>query len=777
MNDATSAWDAASKEISRLLFRGRPAEALEALREEIAEDPSRAWPYALGAELKRASPFDKFSEALEDLDKAVALEPGRAWIHAYRARALAAAGRSPEALESIDRALALDPGAAWPRAERALILLGLGRAEEALADALECRRLAPTSFRCLWAAANALARAGRWADALAALDRAFALPAAARARSMALSRVEPRALRFEILRALGRLGPARDELRAAVEAGERLGWNADAGAAVRELDAAIAARPRDAWLRFWRGEARLRLGAAAEAEADFTRALALDSRHAWARAWRAWARAARGASAAARQDAGAALKAARSWKAGSPARALLEWQLLALRGDLNLGERLFKPAAADYAAATSLAPFAARPRARRAEALVAMGQIGAAEESLRRALDLDASHRPAYLLRASLRSKRGNLEGALSDLRRAKACEGGDESGGLRFGRPRPGVEPPRGTVGVGRVCVDPRIELVGLLKLAFEPRAVPAFARKKAPEMADYVERAQRRLLPHVGPELVARFRKTAAARGNAGFPWLGITQMMMDASPAPELKPLTAAWRDGEDLCLLRHMRRFVRESRFLEFLDENKALFARWTRPLKATVERENYARTVSIYLGVEIDAYYDFILSPLLRDVSLRAILRGEDGARGARTVHCAFSTEAHLDAVLRPRAEDLLWTGWHEMLHLLIDPWCDLYTEEAREFEHLYAVVPPGVRRKNWMDCFSEHHVRAATQRLLRQRSGPAAQEALEVIDRNEGYRFQGPLAAALDAYERDRARYPTLLDFFPDWIKAWRGLR
>ena len=766
---ADAGWALAPKPLRSIFFAGRFAEALEALRREIAADPRKAWPYALSAEIKRGEAIGKYSEAIEDLEKASSLEPESAWIQAYWARALAQAGRAAEASEKIERAAALDPAAAWILAERALIRLSLGRVSAALEDAREARRLAPESPDALWAAARCLARSGLWVEALENVDRVagFAVDGA-------------HSLRFEILRALGRFEEASDALRAAVARGERLSWldggGSDPAAALDEISAALRARPKDAWLLFWRGEVRLRSGEVAVAVADFTRALALDRGHLCARAWRGWARLLAGEHAGALADVEAALKAAgRPSKSSPAAGAVLEGQLFALRGELRLKLDRFKPASADFSKAIAREPADAWNYFKRAEASLAAGNIGSAESDLRAALSLDAGCRPAYLLRAGLRSKRRNLEGALSDLRRAQLPGGGREGGGLRWIRSRAAAAAPRQR-GRGRVCVDPRIELVGLLKLALEKKPVPDFCGRMAPEMAAYVARAEKKLVPFITPELTARFRATAQARGNAGFPWLGVTQMMMDVSMSPELKPLTAAWRDGEDLCLLSHLRTFVVKSRFMEFLDSNARLFAEWTRPLRLTVEKENYAKTVSSYAGVEIDAYYDLILSPLLRDVGLRAILRGEDGARGARTVHCALTSPATLEAALSPRAEDLLWTGWHEILHLVVDPWSEFYAPEAEEFRRLYAGVPPQVRRKNWMDCFSEHHVRAATQRLLLLKKGPAAQEALAKIDRAEGYRFQDVLAPALAAYEGDREKYPALLDFFPEWFKVWRGL-
>jgi tetratricopeptide (TPR) repeat protein len=778
--DSGAPWALAPKAATRHLLAGRPERALELLQREVAGDPKRAWPYALSAELKRSDRVGKYSEALEDLEKAAALEPESAWIRGYRARALSGAGRTAEAEREIERAAALAPDCAWIRAERARILLSLGRDVPALKEALEACRLAPSSHECRWAAALCLARARDWERALESVDGALSERPSAAAAAVGRGAERPHSLRFEILRSLGRFDEAASVLLAAVEGGERLVWCEDdraAGAVLPEIDATIRARPKEAWLYFWRGETRMRSGEIRGAEDDFTRALELDPRHAWALAWRAWARMRAGDHAAALADAAAALKAvAGPRKRGSPDPSALEGQLFALRGEIRLSEKSFKPAAADFARAVALEP-SAWNHLKRAEALLGCERERDAEADLRAALDLDPDCRPAYVLRAGLRSKRKNLEGALSDLRRAQRPGRGDEGGGLRWARPRVLAAAPPRQRSLGRVCVDPRIELVGLLKLVLEKSPVPDFCARRAPDMAAYVDEARKKLAPFVTPELAARFRATAQARGNAGFPWLGITQMMMDASAAPEMKPLTAAWRDGEDLCLLGHMRKFVAKSRFLEFLDAHEDLFAKWTAPLRRTVENEHYSKTVSAYVGVEIDAYYDLILSPLLRDVGLRAILRGADGARGARTVLCAMTNPETLEAALSPRAEDLLWTGWHEILHLVIDPWSEFYAPEAEEFRRLYAGVPPLVRRKNWMDCFSEHHVRAATQRLLLLKKGPEAQAALAEIDRAEGYRFQDALTPRLADYEADRNKYPALLDFFPEWFKVWRTLQ
>jgi hypothetical protein len=177
-----------------------------------------------------------------------------------------------------------------------------------------------------------------------------------------------------------------------------------------------------------------------------------------------------------------------------------------------------------------------------------------------------------------------------------------------------------------------------------------------------------------------------------------------------------------------------------------------------------------------VGREVHAYYDVVLTPLLRGARIRAILLDDEGARGARTVLGPLSSPEELhDCLIAPDQDALLWTGWHEHLHTLLDPWCGLYEPEAARFAPLYATLPRMAKRKNWMDSFSEHHVRAVTQRMLLLRRGKKAQEKLAETDRKEGYRFTDALTAALEPYEKDRKKWPTLLDYIPTWLKTWES--
>jgi len=119
---------------------------------------------------------ERYDDALAVFDRLIRLEPGIAVGHTWRARALAALGRSAQALESADRALELDPAGrdAWRWKGRALLAM------DQAAPALRALRLAepgetPTEQADHLADIGyALGALGRRDEALAAYDAAVA---------------------------------------------------------------------------------------------------------------------------------------------------------------------------------------------------------------------------------------------------------------------------------------------------------------------------------------------------------------------------------------------------------------------------------------------------------------------------------------------------------------------------------------------------------------------------------------------------------------------------
>ena len=172
---------------------------------------------------------------LKYLDRGVVLAPGWAKAYAWRGEARRHLGDLNGMLADFDRALSLGPGHALRQLVlglRAMGLLQLGRTKEAVRELKRVRRTMPGH--------------GLWA---------YGLALAARKR---------RRLRewLDLLDQAARLEPKYEKGVEATPEQEREDL-------LRDLDALVAAEPRNSAARRWRGRTLLAQGRAEEAEADF----------------------------------------------------------------------------------------------------------------------------------------------------------------------------------------------------------------------------------------------------------------------------------------------------------------------------------------------------------------------------------------------------------------------------------------------------------------------------------------------------------------------------
>lgn len=181
-----------------LFERGRYAQAAEAFRAALGEDPNDPRMYALlaltNSILRKDAPamdaarqavaldpddpfthfclaqvhfnFDRHDKALEVAKEAVRLDPHEADYHALIARTHLVRDRFSDALAATDRALACDPEHVESLNLRALTLAFLGRNDEARATSSRALALAPENDETQSAAGRALLHAGDSGGAL-----------------------------------------------------------------------------------------------------------------------------------------------------------------------------------------------------------------------------------------------------------------------------------------------------------------------------------------------------------------------------------------------------------------------------------------------------------------------------------------------------------------------------------------------------------------------------------------------------------------------------------
>lgn len=387
-----------------------PERYLARLDAHLRLHPDSAVFLAERAELLRHPKFCRYEEALRDYAAAVRFAPGRGWLVALLARALNLAGGGRAGLEEFDRAAELAPDSGWILAWRGAAMARVGESARALADFdAAVARMPWYSFAYAWRGAL-LRRLGRAPEATADLDAALHLDP-----TYAFSWNE----RFQARLESGDPDGAADDLKTAFSMDPKFTWEAVRGKrAGAELDAALKSRPKSAWLKVWRGHARLSAGRPAEAVKDLRAAARLLPREALVWAWLGRALTAAGK----RAEAARGLSRAAKLDAKS-------WSVLKALADLHAAAGEWKKALPHLRRAAELAPTTVSLLMDHASAAARLGREDEALKSLHKAMELDpryaearASTAKIHLARAARRQEAGDFAGQAEDFRAALAA-------------------------------------------------------------------------------------------------------------------------------------------------------------------------------------------------------------------------------------------------------------------------------------------------------------------------------------------------------------------
>ncbi len=183
---------------------GRLEEALTSFDRALVFDPDRPDTYG-----NRAAVLDELgrhAEAIAAYDRALEIDPNAAEDWCNRGAALQALHRFGDAIQSYDRALALAPDLIYARFNRANALVATHHFEEALREYVAVLKRNPRFHAATSAWATLLAKLGRTAEALAAIERNVLLSSG--------QIPELGVLRASLLARLGRRTEAADAIEA-----------------------------------------------------------------------------------------------------------------------------------------------------------------------------------------------------------------------------------------------------------------------------------------------------------------------------------------------------------------------------------------------------------------------------------------------------------------------------------------------------------------------------------------------------------------------------------
>ncbi len=239
--------------------------------------------------LARAKADVRDRSLVKDLDRALKLAPRSGFALSWRGRALFLLKKTPASLCDLKRSIALlpdyDRGWSW----LGVSLVEQGRCREAVGLLKKARRLNPYYPTTLYPLAQALLKLGKIDEAGEALKAGAFIDRQGVWVEHRISMSHPNPACLRSLRDLDAYIDRRPrEAWAWAWRGQTRLLLQDYRQALSDLDRALGLAPKDAWAWVWRGETERRLGLVEEAARDFKKALRLDGSLSWPRAGLGW---------------------------------------------------------------------------------------------------------------------------------------------------------------------------------------------------------------------------------------------------------------------------------------------------------------------------------------------------------------------------------------------------------------------------------------------------------------------------------------------------------
>ncbi len=319
-------------------------------------------------------------------------------------------------------------------------------------------------------------------------------------------------------------------------------------------------------------------------------------------------------------------------------------------------------------------------------------------------------------------------------------------------------------------VTIDARLELAGAAQsLAAEASRPEGFSAPDIP-----YARALKRALEGFTSHPAVRMHSEPAMR-NFNFSDRG--QVLLRLSPPPELSErlaiqyALAARAGGADNLRrwLEELRDLSRASRFPEVLAEAEPKLAAAAEGFRAAEKKQDYVGTLEAYAGLPLLGTYAVHLSPFAATGGVANVVAvREDGTMEIASLIGPEMTENGLDFWSRR----VPGTLWHEAAHGVLDGLGDLYADRIDRSAALHARIGWSCYGA-WNQCVKEHVVRAVMLRLLAREISEEAMEEQLRFEKEAHYPYMRALLKALEAYEDDRVRYPTLADYYPRLLEAF----
>lgn len=320
-------------------------------------------------------------------------------------------------------------------------------------------------------------------------------------------------------------------------------------------------------------------------------------------------------------------------------------------------------------------------------------------------------------------------------------------------------------------VMIDPRIELLAIVQLISDYDSRFGLITRFHSSYKDNMKKHFNQYSKHPAVKLFEKMSEK-------GFSYHIPPALMLYCSNPPELNRV----RDYGDYFegraekieldkFIEELQNFARDTDFSQFFLANEDFYNTVLDKNIMTIRSTPYIAELESYFGMKQNSY-TIILSPLFHAGGFGPRL---DAAYGKYDIYSILGP-TRIDKNTPIFSSNI---SWHEFGHSFVNPLSEKNQDEVNKYQKLY--TPLAVQMKsqaypNWLTCVNEHVDRAVTCRLIYRNDGEAVYEKAVSSEKINGFLYIDALLEALEKYEKNRDRYKTFEDFYPEIINVFKTL-
>ncbi len=224
------------------------------------------------------------------------------------------------------------------------------------------------------------------------------------------------------------------------------------------------------------------------------------------------------------------------------------------------------------------------------------------------------------------------------------------------------------------------------------------------------------------------------------------------------------------------------FAREADFNGFYEANTDFYNAVVNKVFDDVAELNLEGKLTEYYGMNANSY-NLILAPMFHPGGYGIRVESENAMHDVYAIigptDIYNQTAGSYNKLPGFSKENIVGLVWHEFSHSFVNPTTEKNLREVNKYSKLFKPIKDIMSKQaynNWEICVNEHIVRAVTTRMAYVYEGKKAGDISLAYEKSCGFYYVEALSKSLEIYEKNRDKYPTFEEYYPELIKVFKEL-